>query len=359
MKKKTSNQNDSIVDPRFSKVHHDPRFQRLPSQRNQKIKIDKRFRGMLDPKDSAWNMNYVVDKYGRKVKKNTGVSLDSQYEVESDDEQEEDEEELEAIMRRKEGSRAKQDLREKKIEQGSTQDIQDEDVEDVSSSSSSSSEDELTGDEYQEEEEEKEKIPLGEPTRRLALVNMDWDRIRAVDLLVLLRSFVKEPSQVAKVTVYPSSFGFERLAKEAKYGPQLGGQAELDRTAKLVERKAQELEAKQEKKGGSTAPTNKMTGKQERADKIEEEEEEEEDEDEDAGGLLDGRLETEESGFDMELLRKYERERLKYYYAIVDFSDVKAAKQVYDECDGLEFESSANTLDFRFVPDAEKFEEAP
>jgi len=77
------------------------------------------------------------------------------------------------------------------------------------------------------------------------------------------------------------------------------------------------------------------------------------------GGLLDGKLDTGEGDYDPELLRKYELEKLRYFYAIVEFDSVAVAKVVYDECDGLEFESSANTLDIRFVPDCETFDHAP
>lgn len=63
--------------------------------------------------------------------------------------------------------------------------------------------------------------------------------------------------------------------------------------------------------------------------------------------------------FDEEKLRTYEKQRLRYYFAIVTTDSVKTAKALYNECEGMEIERSSNVFDLRFVPDDTTFEQTP
>lgn len=85
----------------------------------------------------------------------------------------------------------------------------------------------------------KDKIPRGDDTHRLAVVNMDWDHIRAKDLYKVFSSLVSSSGPIGSskragahgvpisqvrgsllsVRVYPSDFGKERMAKEDAEGP--------------------------------------------------------------------------------------------------------------------------------------------
>lgn len=65
-----------------------------------------------------------------------------------------------------------------------------------------------------------EKVPhADEVSRRVAVCNIDWTNITAADLFVLANSFKTPTGAVESVVIYPSDFGLEAMAQEAKEGP--------------------------------------------------------------------------------------------------------------------------------------------
>ncbi|KAM5218613.1 ESF1 homolog isoform 1-T1 [Hipposideros larvatus] len=136
-----------------------------------------------------------------------------------------------------------------------------------------------------------------EITRRLAVCNMDWDRIKAKDLLALFNSFKPKGGVIFSVKIYPSEFGKERMKEEQVQGP-----VEL-------------LSIPED------APEKDWTSR--------------------------------------EKLRDYQFKRLKYYYAVVDCDSPETAGKLYENCDGLEFESSCSFIDLRFIPDDITFDDEP
>ena len=57
-------------------------------------------------------------------------------------------------------------------------------------------------------------------TRRLAAVDLDWSRMRAVDVFAVLQSFVGKKGQLKEVTVYLSDYGKQEMAYEKEHGPR-------------------------------------------------------------------------------------------------------------------------------------------
>jgi len=203
----------------------------------------------------------------------------------------------------------------------------------------SSSEDESTsesdGDEDEEEaeiEEEAESaqgtdVPMGGVSARLAAVNLDWDNIRAVDLMAVASSFAPADGRILKVTVYPSEFGRERLEREELEGPP------------------KEIFAAHKTTGFDDEGTPEPSDSD--SDAVDEE--------------IKRDLLKENKGeeFDPTALRTYQLDRLRYYYAILACSSASVAKTLYDAMDGREYLSSANFFDLRFVPDDVTFDEKP
>lgn len=55
-------------------------------------------------------------------------------------------------------------------------------------------------------------------------------------------------------------------------------------------------------------------------------------------------------------LREYEKQRLKYYFAVVECNSLEASSSIYDQCDGFEYLQSGNIFDMRYIPDDISFE---
>ena len=305
--------NSFTADPRFANIQTDPRF-RLPSKKNTHVQIDKRFAHML--RDENFSSKAKVDRYGRKLPKDAGrKELEKYYRIADEDEGEsgdevDEDEEVERELER----------------------VNAEDEESLSSSDDSSSEEDLEEEEEEvfgllNEEEGPDGIPKGEVSSRIAVVNLDWDNIRAADLMAVFSSFVPSSGRIHKISIYPSEFGKERMEREEMEGPpkEIFGQ-------------------------NSTGPL-----EQDISDSTEEDEEDDADEDE----KIKKSILKQDPGqeFNSAKLRRYQLERLRYYYAVLECSSNSTAQAIYDAVDGTEYLTTANCFDLRYIPDDVDFSE--
>lgn len=299
-----------ITDARFSNIQFDPRY-RLPSKKH-RVKLDSRFSQAL--KDDDFTRRAKVDRYGRplradaereKLKRKYDFDEDESGSGESDgtDDDDEVQQELEII------NSSRDILREGKYS-------------DFSSSSSSSdgdSDSELDDTEDAElAPQTRSEVPTGEVSSRIAVVNLDWDNIRAQDLMAVFSSFLDGAGKLQHIAIYPSEFGKERLQREETEGPP----KEIFTKSKSENQEDTDISSDSE---DDEAIKSSMLKPDDGAD------------------------------FDSQALRKYQLERLRYFYAILTFSSPKAAKQIYDAVDGTEYLSTANFFDLRFVPDDTDF----
>ncbi|KAG8383325.1 hypothetical protein BUALT_Bualt04G0000800 [Buddleja alternifolia] len=296
-----------ITDDRFASAQSDPRFMEAPKRRS-KVAIDSRFHRVFTDSSFATS-NAPIDKRGKPNNNNNSkskgaASLKHYYRQEEDSktypiEEEEDDEGDNDAESEQIGLQTDSDSE-------NLNNILDDDDDEQSfdeSSSTTDSDDQSMDEDVEEDtfvQPEDNVTQIDKETRRLAIVNLDWSQVRAVDLYVLLCSFLPKGGQIMSVGVYPSDFGLKRMEEELVHGP-IG--------------------------------------------LFDDEENEHDDEDDDE--------------IDDKKLRAYELSRLRYYYAVVECDSSATADYLYKTCDGVEFERSANKLDLRFIPDSMDFKHQP
>ncbi|KAF9518327.1 hypothetical protein BS47DRAFT_1423201 [Hydnum rufescens UP504] len=334
-----------MADPRFARLRTDPRF-RKPKSSHNKIVIDERFKSIFDDDSSEFKgkRRAQIDKYGRKLSKTHNRDrLKRFYRLKVGDE-EKSTEEPPAVPDYARG--------EVLLESSDEEDHQshidsDGDVDNPVTlgasipnqrrpeSPPSDAEpgvdlDEETYDaldrqaiayssKFADQDGARQKLS-GKETTRIAVVNLDWDHVRAFHLFKIFNSIASQGAsgsnsgsgRVLNVRVYPSEFGKERMSREEREGPP----PEIFRKKK--------------------------------------------DEDLDEEDINEQTIFEQGDGnaqYDDNALRKYQLERLRYYYAIVAFDSVPTASHTYNELDGTELERSANLFDLSFVPEGMEFGE--
>ncbi|KAK0464875.1 uncharacterized protein EV420DRAFT_1759641 [Desarmillaria tabescens] len=309
----------------------DPRFSRLRSV------IDDRFKSVFAKEKKSKNKSAArTDKYGRRLSENHEQdNLRRYYRLEDGDEDGAEEPKPVDYARGQvllessdeedsEKEDAESDAEDGFVTVGRTEDVEEPEIDldeseyaDLSAQAAA----------YTKDHPETE-VQEGARTYRLAAVNLDWDHVRANHLFKICSSLVsltapplasssRSPEKskkrakssnemvrgrVLSVRVYPSEFGKERMAREEKEGPP----------AEVFKKK-----------------------------KVEDEE------------VNDRNIYEvgDEHDLNEDALRKYQLERLRYYYAIITCNSVDAASHIYDELEGTELERSANVFDLSFVPE--------
>lgn len=284
------------ADERFDKAYTDPRFKRLPQVHEELDESDERFQQLrTDPRFARYGEFQLQQPQQASGKEASSHQRSSSFlpgirgsvsppETSSDDESEGDVEEVE-LQEVGEGRSTEPHRDESAIAHYIVRE--------------------------NEGDASVQRIAEGEETCRLAVLDLDWDNIRAVDVFAFLRSFCGHHGRLLSVQVKPTQLGMDRLHTEVTQGPR--------------------------------AIFGNETGEPVQNDADEADEDAEEIGDEDA----------------LERIRQYEREKLRYYFAIAEFDSTQTANRVYCECDGTEFERSGNVVDLRFIRDDHSFEDRP
>ncbi|KAG9014750.1 pre-rRNA-processing protein esf1 [Tulasnella sp. JGI-2019a] len=388
-------------DPRFARIKSDPRFRR-PKTQQHKVVVDDRFKSLFeDAKAEGKSKGPKVDKYGRKVsRKQEKTALKNFYRLE-DHEKDVADNNAEAgpsEPQRKKGP----DYARGEVLMESSDDDEDAELEvdsenddgvvtlgaetyrlkDKAKTSSKSApphrhhhndsdgevnldESEFAdldaqaaaamnggGDDGQGFGEQKRTTLKGHETSRLAVVNLDWDYIKATQLFAVFAStaaLMGDPEtqikyrrghtatdgggKVLKVRVYPSEYGKSRLAREDVDGPP----------------KEIFADPKQAKKKGAALLTSHGQAYDSSSDN----------DDLDVDDINEKTIfhQGDAEEYNQDELRRYQLERLRYYYAIVECDSPATAAYLYQELDATELERTANLLDLSFVPDDLTFDE--
>ena len=150
--------------------------------------------------------------------------------------------------------------------------------------------------------------------KRLALTNMDWDNLTAVDILSLFTSLCKGGDMIVrKVDIFPSLYGIEQMKNDSLYGPP-----------KELFDDTENAQSKKKKKNRELVEDD----------------------------------EQEADAFNQRALRKYEIDKMRYFYGVVHFNSVVTAERIYNEYNDYEFELSNIRLNLSFIPEDLTFPQA-
>lgn len=329
-------ENNRTNDPRFAKFYSDPKF-RNTKHKDVKVKLDNRF----SKRDLEVKRRAKVDKYGRKINESYSNEKDLkdfdkyfEKEEESTDESSENQNKDKEEHSDDDDDEKKREVEEevespKKIADRARGEVPSDYIsssDEYTSSDSESSENEMDSDEegyFSLEIENQSQPETGDPSKTLAVVNLDWDHVKSSDLMITFSSFIPNGGKIENICIYPSEFGKERMKREEVEGPP----RELFQKKKLKHKSNKNVE---EKEDVSDVDINDLY------------------EEGDA-----------EKDVDTKALRQYQLERLRYYYAIVYCNNIETAKSIYDNCDSTEYESTANMIDIRYVPEGMEFHDVP
>ncbi len=167
-----------------------------------------------------------------------------------------------------------------------------------------------------------------------------------------LQSFLPPSGSIAKVEVFPSNFGMERMREEERFGPVVFNRRGNDASAAAAAGDDNDdNDSSDDASAGDGGDDDDDEGKGASAS------------DSEGGGSGGGRAAVatdggeqgggdsdddsdvmdDEERLDNEKLRQYEADKLKYYVAVVTCDSVATASHLYAQCDGMEYEVSAAT----------------
>ncbi|KAL8944320.1 MAG: hypothetical protein Q9216_000505 [Gyalolechia sp. 2 TL-2023] len=271
-------------------------------------------------RDETFSSRAKVDRYGRRIPKDAGrKELERFYRIKEDKENPGEDTDVELELEKANPKLGEEELS-SSAEASSSEEDDDLDVSD---------QEEVFG-LLDGQDANGEGIPIGDVTSRLAVVNLDWDNIRAEDLMAVFSSFVQNTEQIKRISIYPSDFGKQRMEKEELEGPP-----------------------KEIFTGRKDGTNIERTSEHSKADDENDEVFNTEEDDEDIKRSL--LQEDTDQDFDSAKLRRYQLERLRYYYAVVVCSSSSVAQRIYEAVDGTEYLTTANFFDLRFIPDDVKF----
>merc|ERR1712106_15738 len=183
-------------DDRFDKFKRDPRFKSVKHKKGTRVRVDKRFGAMFE-KNSQFNQHLIRDRYGQKkdLSKKERAQILRFYE--NDDEPGEKEYDRARGIGVSESSESEPD------------------------SDSEQSEEEMETDAAANQATYDEPIRSEQIFKRMAMTNMDWDRLNAKDIFVLAASYLPTGGRLERVTVFTSNFGSERIELEKTDGPKM------------------------------------------------------------------------------------------------------------------------------------------